>query len=325
MSSEDCHGSSGQSIAFEHRQGKPAEASNAAEPVRATIQVIVVHYRSRGMLLDLIRDVARQSDVDVDLHVVECGDDGSVASALEEFTFPIEYPGENLGYCSGNNLTMRDMMRSGSPICLINPDVRLPDPLTLLHLSEILEKQPGIAAVAPSIRTGEGYIEYTGSKIDLTRACAIHTGTHVRGWNSDTPPFIEMPWIDGACWMLRSEAVREVGLLDEQFFLFSEDVDWCIRARQKGWRVGVLRDSEVRHERSSSFGNSTKVAYYAWRNSFLLCKKHEGYGKWTYFWLRAVLQFTVQRRHIRSGMASAALRGARDAIAGRTGRMDGDE
>jgi GT2 family glycosyltransferase len=134
-----------------------------------------------------------------------------------------------------------------------------------------------------------------------------------------------MPWIDGAFWMLRSEAVREVGLLDEQFFLFSEEVDWCIRAGYKGWRVGVLRDSEVRHERSSSFGDSTKGAYYAWRNSFLLCKKHEGYGGWIYFWFRSLLQFAAQRGHIRSGMASAALRGARDAIAGRTGRMNGDE
>jgi GT2 family glycosyltransferase len=101
-------------------------------------------------------------------------------------------------------------------------------------------------------------------------------------------------------------------------------VDWCIRAAQKGWRVGVLRDTEVLHDRSSSFGDSTKGAYYAWRNSFLLCKKHEGYGKWVYFWSRSLLRFAGHRGHIRSGMASAALRGGQDALLGKMGRMPGD-
>jgi GT2 family glycosyltransferase len=124
--------------------------------------------------------------------------------------------------------------------------------------------------------------------------------------------------------MLRPAALRDVGLFDERFFLFSEDVDWCVRAGERGWKVGVLRDAEVRHQRSSSFGDSSKGAYYAWRNTYLLCKKYQGFGTWIFSWLRRLLSFVRTPRNRRSGQSLAAVRGARDALIGRTGRMSGD-
>jgi GT2 family glycosyltransferase len=289
------------------------------------VHVIVVHYNSGGMLLELLRGLAGQTEVDIDLHVVECGDDGTVCGALEEYSFQVEIPGENLGYSGGNNRVLRRIMYTDDPVCIVNPDVELRDPLTLSEMWKVLKGNPEIAAVAPSIRTAEGRIEYTESKIDLARACAIHTGTHVDQWGPAAPRLVVMPWIDGACWMLRSEALRKVGVLDETYFLLFEEVDWCIRASQRDWRVAVLRDVEVEHQRSSSFGNSSKGSYYAWRNTFLLCKKHEGYGKWIGFWAWRLCRFALERRHLRSGEAAAAVRGARDAICGRTGRMPKDD
>ena len=131
--------------------------------------MIVVHYNSGGMLLELFRGLARQTDVEIDLHVVECGDDGTVSVALEEYSFQVEIPGENLGYSGGNNLVLRRIMDTDAPICIVNPDVKLRDPLTLIEMWKVLKGNPEIAAVAPSIRTAEGRIEYTGSKIDLAR------------------------------------------------------------------------------------------------------------------------------------------------------------
>jgi GT2 family glycosyltransferase len=302
---------------------KPA-ASSGGSPTHPGVDVVVVHYRSGGMLLDLVGDVARQVQIGTALHVVECGDDGSVAAAREEVAFETQDPGANLGYSGGNNLALRQLVDSDRPICLVNPDVRMVDQRTLQQMVEALAQDPGLAAVAPSIRTGNGRIEYTGSTIDLARAKIHHTGTYVPDWPPETPALVEMEWIDGACWMLRAAAVRDVGLLDERFFLFSEEADWCRRATQQGWRVAVLRDVEVAHERSSSFGTSTKGAYYAWRNRYLMCRKYEGLGSWVFFWTRALLAFARRRQHRRSGESGSALRGARDALLGRTGPMPGD-
>jgi GT2 family glycosyltransferase len=293
-------------------------------PGQPGTHVVVVHYRSGGMLSDLLRDLARQSGIDVDTRVVECGDDGSVAEAHTRYEFEVVSKGENLGYCGGNNLMLRNLLRSEWPICLINPDVSLPDPLVLRRLHDALQNDSTLAAVAPSIIVDDGKIEYTGSRIDLGTAVAEHTGTYVEAWPSGAPPLVEMAWVDGACWMLRPAALRDVGLFDERFFLFSEDVDWCVRAGERGWKVGVLRDAEVRHQRSSSFGDSSKGAYYAWRNTYLLCKKYQGFGTWIFSWLRRLLSFVRTPRNRRSGQSLAAARGARDALIGRTGRMSGD-
>jgi hypothetical protein len=274
--------------------------------------------------LDLLRDLALQRDVSLIVHVVECGDDGTLARALNEHSIKTTLPGENVGYCGGNNLVLRTLMNSESPLCIVNPDVTLPDPLTMEKLRDVLQSDPALGAVAPSIRTAEGQIEYTGSTLDLSRASAVHTGTHVPSWPPDAPAVTNMAWIDGACWMIRPQALRDVGLLDERFFLFSEDVDWCLRATGMGWKLGVLRDAEVVHQRSSSFHGSTKGAYYYWRNTYLLSMKHQGYGRWLLYWLGRFLYFALQRGHIRSGQSRAALRGARDAVLHRGGRMPDD-
>ena len=114
-------------------------------------------------------------------------------------------------------------------------------------------------------------------------------------------------------------------MFDERFFLFSEDVDWCLRATRAGWKLGVLRDVEIGHQRSSSFNHSTKGDYYGWRNTYLLSMKHHGYGRWILSWFGRLLYFSLQRGHLRSGQTRAALRGAGDAILGRTGRMPNDQ
>ena len=276
------------------------------------------------MLLDLLRDLDGQHDVELDVHVVECGDDGSLASAARRHSFRVVSPGENLGYCGGNNLVLREAVKSDAPICIINPDVHLPDLRALRSLYDTLQIHPDLAAVAPAIRTLDGYLEYTDSEIDLARAWIVHTGTHVIQWPADASALVEMPWIDGACWMLRPAAVREIGLLDERFFLCSEEVDWCLRAVTAGWKVGVFRGVEVGHRRSSSFATSSKGAYYAWRNTFLLCQKHSGHGTWILSWLRRLFHFPRKMENLKSGQTWAALRGARDAAMGREGRMAGD-
>ena len=192
------------------------------------------------MLLDLLGDLALQRNISLNVHVVECGDDGTLSAAADQFSLKTALPGENIGYCGGNNLVLQTLLNSDAPICIVNPDVRVPDPLTLQQLCNALQRNPRLGAVAPSIRTADGRIEYTGSTLDLAHASAVHTGTHVPSWPSDAAALVDMAWIDGACWMLRPQALREVGLFDERFFLFSEDVDWCLRAGRMGWKLGVL-------------------------------------------------------------------------------------
>lgn len=65
------------------------------------------------------------------------------------------------------------------------------------------------------------------------------------GWDHSTVR--EVDWVSGACLMMRKETLEEVGVLDEQFFMYAEDVDWCYRAKQKGWKTYFIPFAEVIH------------------------------------------------------------------------------
>lgn len=280
--------------------------------------VAIVHYRSGGMLLDLLRDLHAQEGVHLDLHVVESGDDGTVALAKREFpSITLHDPGRNVGYAGGNNIVFA-ATGGATPVLVVNPDVRIASPTVVGRLRAALLSDDGVAAVAPVIRTQQGRIEYLDSKVDLRRGLAEHTVTHVSHWAGDEG-WLDLEWLDGACLMFRPQALAQVGGFDERYFLFVEEVDWCLRAAARGWRLRLVRECEVTHQRSSSFGTSPKGAYYFFRNQYLLCLKHAPSSAWRLYWGLRVGRFILRGTQARPGQAAAAGHGAWHAMRGRWG------
>src|SRR4051794_39710475 len=118
---------------------EPDTRGGMSEPA---IDVITVHYRSQGMLGDLVADLMAQVDVSVNIHIVECGDDGTVDEVIRRWpTVSVHNAHANLGYCGGNNLAIQRLSR-GHPVLIVNPDVRLPDRKTLGHLVRLLSRHP---------------------------------------------------------------------------------------------------------------------------------------------------------------------------------------
>src|SRR4051794_23495986 len=111
-----------------------SDASDRAFLIGAAAHVVIVHYRSSGMISSLLSDLHRQGDVQLDVHVVECGPDGSVEEAAQSFEFTLHDPQENLGYCGGNNLVFNLLRPTTTPTLVVNPDVALPDPLVVRRL-----------------------------------------------------------------------------------------------------------------------------------------------------------------------------------------------
>lgn len=270
------------------------------------------------MLLDLLRDLRAQQGVDLAIHVVESGDDGTLALAKREFpAITVHDPGRNAGYAGGNNIVFA-ATGGLTPVLVVNPDVRIASPTVVEGLRAALLSDDRVAAVAPVIRTKQGRIEYLGSKVDLRRGLAEHTETHVSHWAGDEV-WLDLEWLDGACLMFRPQALEQVGGFDERYFLFVEEVDWCLRARARGWRLRLVRECEVTHQRSSSFGASTKGAYYSFRNQYLLCLKHAPSSSWRLYWGLRVGRFILRGAHTRRGQSVAAAQGAWHAMLGRWG------
>lgn len=281
------------------------------------VDVVVVNWNSGGCLADLLADLRRQEGVELAVTVVDNGStDGSLEHAAPERAIRA---GANLGYSGGNNAGFRTLGLQ-RPVLVLNPDVRLPDPFVVASLARLLADEPQLAALVPAIHSNGGTVEYRDSFVDPDRAIAIHSETHVEGWPEGTPRVKELAWVDGAAVLFRATALDRVGLFDERFFLFHEEVDWCLRAAREGWTVGIAPEISIAHARSSSFGHTTKGAYYYWRNLYLLCDLHARRRLcWRLWWGARLTRFCLQRDHLRSGRSSQALRGARDALMGRYG------
>jgi hypothetical protein len=286
----------------------------------SSCDVLVVNWNSGGDLRGLLDDLARQRDVELHVTVVDNGSTDDSLAQARGAAFTLIETGTNLGYTGGNAVGMR-ALGSDRPVLVVNPDVRFPRQDALARLLGVLDERPELAAVAPAIRV-DGLFEHLGSVADVDRARVHHVETFVAG---PAPDLAELEWIDGAVILFRPEALRELGGFDERFFLFQEEVDWCLRARRAGWCVALTGRTEVTHRRSSSFGASQKGAYYYWRNLYLLCALHARGWTWRLRWLLALLGFARRRTHLRSGASIRALRGGYDALRGRFGAGPEDQ
>jgi len=88
----------------------------------------------------------------------------------------------------------------------------------------------------------------------------------------------EVDWVSGVCLLARKKAIDEVGFLDENFFMYSEDVDWCLRMKQKGWKIYFLPRNKIIHHvrQSSNKGEFDDISPQRFKSIFYFFKKHYG-------------------------------------------------
>ena len=137
--------------------------------------------------------------------------------------------------------------------------------------------------------------------------------------------------VNGCCMMISAELFRKIGLIDERFFLVHEESDFCLRAREAGFRCGVIGEAMVWHKGSSSFQRTGKRVqrYYDSRNLYLLLDKHadeqrQGRGRIASMtaYLRYVYhRWSIEQENGNADAADAVVEGLYDAMSGRFGPM----
>jgi N-acetylglucosaminyl-diphospho-decaprenol L-rhamnosyltransferase len=204
--------------------------------------IIVLNYNTRDLTLHCLASFApalyRRG---WQIIVVDNGSsDGSAEAFQAQYPFAeIIRSKRNLGFAGGNNLGLR---QSGGQVAfLMNSDV-LAAADTLQALAYQFEVQPGLGIISAGLRTTSGEAQAFAYGDDPALDYLLRRGARAilrRGplhrWDVDQP--IETGWVSGACLGIRREVIQQIGLLDERFQLYFEDNDWCLRARQAGWKV----------------------------------------------------------------------------------------
>jgi len=161
----------------------------------------------------------------------------------------------NLGFAAANN---QGLVFSNSPyVVLLNPDTVV-RPGALLRLHEAMQTDPKIGILGPRITNPDGSLQ-TGPLSFPTIGSLL--GMRLPRRSRATSGFLEADWVLGACMMVRREVIDEIGPMDDGYFLYSEEKDWCFRAKRAGWRISVLMDAEVVHLGGQSTNQCAPQSY----------------------------------------------------------------
>ena len=191
---------------------------------------------------------------------------------------------KNLGFAGGNNIGIRYALENKYDyIMLLNNDTEVKNNF-ILPLIKCLEKSPSLGAVQPLILnfSNKSIIWNAGGKLNKFLGTASTRFNNIE-LNSSNVFNDCTDWISGCCILIKSEVLKKVGLLDENFFTYYEDVDWSFRIKNEGYGLGFVKESVIYHHGSSSSINkqnkegnlSAKVHYFNIRNHIILLKKHK--------------------------------------------------
>lgn len=180
---------------------------------------------------------------------------------------------ENLGFAAGNNVALRYAANGGAYeyVWILNNDA-IVECHALSHLVYALEQDPTLAAVGSNLFHYDSSNELDslgGGPFNATFGIDTPYGEDVEAENG----MVRVDHVIGASMLVRTSVIRSVGLMDERYFLYREETDWCLRMRRHGWRLACCTRSTVWHKRGGTVGRKTPTHdYYSVRNMLWLIK-----------------------------------------------------
>lgn len=279
------------------------------------LAIVVVSYNTRDFLRDCLDSIfASHGDFAYKVCVVDNNSSDASAAMVREM-FPqvrlIERQ-VNSGYAYANNLGLRavgfDASRGSDAdypryLLLLNPDTIVP-PFALREMLAFMEAHPEAGAAGPRLVLPSGDLDRACRRSFPTPAVAFYRliglsflfprsrrfGRYNLGY-LDPSETTEVDSVVGAFMMVRGQVVRQVGLLDESFFMYGEDLDWAYRIKQAGWKIYYNADVMVLHYKEAASKDNQairpKTRYEFYRAMYLFYRKH--YAATTPLWLRGLV------------------------------------
>jgi GT2 family glycosyltransferase/lipopolysaccharide/colanic/teichoic acid biosynthesis glycosyltransferase len=222
------------------------------------LSIIVVSYRTPKLLRTCLEKLT-QEKTDLSLEILVVDNDSGDDSVLVAKSFPgvkVVDTGENLGFAGGVNRGL--MEASGRFMMIMNPDVEIHSG-ALGTLVEFLETHPQTGIAAPKLLNSDGSLQYSCRR-NYTLTSIILRRTFLGRLFPNAPALRRhlmldfdhaepraVDWVSGAAMMVRREALDDVGPMEERYFLYFEDVDWCTRMQARSWLVYYVPQAVVTH------------------------------------------------------------------------------
>lgn len=291
-----------------------------SDPLRPVVAV-VVHWRAPDETLGCVASLAGEG---VEVIVVDNGGPDPIAPRLarEAPTAVCVRSPRNLGYAGGANLGIRAALAQGAgTVLLLNDDARVQPGATGAALATLAaDDRVAVVGARVVLREDPSRLWLAWGRVTWGRSLVALDGANAPdgpAWRSVR----DVDWVGGCAMWFRAAALERLGLLDEDFFAYHEEVDWCARARESGWRVVYAPEAVVSHDgRGSAAGNRVR-RYLCARNTVLFARRHGSRADHLRLVLALALglplELVANTLRGRPGDTWVKLRGLRDALAGR--------
>jgi len=253
-----------------------------------SLAIVIVNYNTCDLLRNCLRSLGPSAPRSAPaIWVVDnASSDGSAAMVRDEFPhIHLIANARNGGYAHANNLALRQVLSSefsvlsseetqnsklktqnSGPdyILLLNPDTLAP-PGAIDRLIDYIDAHPQVGACGPKLLLADGSLDLACRRSFPTPAIAFYRMIGLSKLFPRSPRFgrYNMTYLDpdtetevdavvGACMLVRGAVVREVGLLDETYFMYGEDLDWAFRIKQYGWKIMYVPGVSIHHYKRAS-------------------------------------------------------------------------
>ena len=272
------------------------------------LAIVIVSWNTRDLLRDCLASVCASRGLEVQVCVVDnASTDGS--PEMVEREFPQAHVIRSLrngGFAYANNVGLKAWGLDGDAdegvpcyALLLNSDTVIPED-GLAQMAAFLDAHPEAGAAGPKLVRLDGTLDLACRRSFPTPEASFYHFTGLSRLFPSSPRFArydltyldpdeltEVDSVNGAFMMVRSEAIRQAGLLDEDFFFGGEDLDWAFRIKAAGWKIFYNPAVVVRHVKRASFRRNPQAAYEFERAMWLFYRKH--YRASTPGWLHVLI------------------------------------
>lgn len=217
---------------------------------------IILNYNGKSVIKRCLASVFKADYPNLEVVLVDNNSkDGSLEMARSNFSKAHFIKNEeNLGFAAGVNVGIRFALeRAADYVLLLNNDAEV-EPDSLSKLVAMAENDNQIGIVSPVVFSAESKdIWFSGGKIDWWRMKTVHIP------KISTDDYYESEFISGCAMLIRKDVFKKIGLFDEDFFLYWEDVDFTVRARRTGFKSAIVSNSWAYHFEQSEKHKETKI------------------------------------------------------------------
>lgn len=241
------------------------------------ITIIILHWNNYTDTLSCLASVAELDYDNYQVVVIDNGSSNNSAAIIADAhpDIKILVAKKNLGYTGGNNMGIEFAIQDGCDfVWLLNDDVTVA-PNSLSALVGVAITNPKVGFLGPKVYMHEDrqrFLSCGGIIDNYWHPRLLGIGELDKGQYDDTS---EVDYLSGCALLVSQETIQAIGMLDDDFFAYHEDIEWCYRGKRANLKVVFVPEAKVWHpDTQKRDGNSPLVTYYISRNSLIFAKKN---------------------------------------------------